>query len=120
MKEWRPCHVCSVSVEDPSVDDLLMALCLHRQVMEVSLEAPAADRGRCNDEHVFHLSIADVSTAEALELNPALWWGISVEHVVQLGFRSVLHPALSRCFWSNDCQLWCKRLPVTRIVSSGT
>jgi len=127
-EERRPCRICGVSMEDPSDDDLLMALCLNRQVMEVSSEALAANRGLHDDGHVFNLSIAELSTAEAPKLDPAALaerWGISieqakrtVEQTAQRGFRSVLHPALSRRFRSNDRQLRCRRLPVTMFADA--
>jgi len=60
----RPCHICGVSMGD----DLLIALCLNRQVMAVSLEAQVADRGRCDDGHVSNLAVAEMSTAEAPKL----------------------------------------------------
>jgi len=88
----------------------------------VRSELSAADRG-LNECHPFNVAAAEMSSARAPRMDPAILakrWGIGVEqarktleHTTSRGFRSVLHPDLSRRFRTNDRQLRYRRLPVT-------
>jgi len=111
---------------EPTADTFLQQLCANRRLLHVRSEPQPAARGL--NAFDMEMELAAMSTARAPRLTPEILakrFGIglekaqkTIEQTTQRGFRTVLHPSLSRRYRTNDRQLRYRRLSTTMFTDT--